>query len=161
MYSSLLFCWCFTRKQVQLAWEVVAFSPSEGWDLFSKLGVPQHAEDRKHFCRQRRFGMYELFKFKNVYSNREPLGGRVIIRNGAERQTVYNKCSFGKLCSGRISDPSFKSLLIVALCILPNALLFFVPSLQYQSGFMMLSDLLLVCKSNHGRFFFNFLFILN
>lgn len=37
-----------------------------------------------HFCRQGCFGMYELFKFKNVYSNREPLGGRLIIKNGAE-----------------------------------------------------------------------------
>lgn len=82
--STSLFWWYFIHKQVQLAWEVVAFSPSRGWDSFRELGVPQHAEDGMHFCRQRRFGMYKLFKFKNVYSNREPLGGRLIIKNGAE-----------------------------------------------------------------------------
>lgn len=55
----------------------------------------------------------------------------MIIKNGAERQTFFNGCSFGKLCSRRIYDPSFKSLLIVTIRILPNALLFCLSSLQY------------------------------
>lgn len=48
------------------------------------------------------------------------------IKNGGERQTLFDDCSFGKLCSRRICVLSLESLLIVTIFFLPSVFLFCV-----------------------------------